>query len=137
MDHAQVLELLTDYWDRTLDPRTTSELEEHLAACGSCRREYAAFETALRAVGSLHRMTAPADFAERVQKTIRKRSRGRFFAGRGSLLQRIPYELFSLLLLAVLLALYLMVQFTPTRNLRDALPPPKAPPAAGAAGMSR
>jgi anti-sigma factor RsiW len=128
MDHSQVLELLTDYLDQTLDPVTHGQLEQHLATCLSCRREYIAFENALRAVGSLHRMTAPEDFVERVQKTIRKRSRGRFFAGRASLLNRVPYELFSLLLLAVLLALYLIVQLTPTRNLRDALPGPKTRP---------
>ena len=48
---------------------------------------------------------APHGFVQGVEKRIRKRSRGRFFQSLGAPrrgLQRIPYEMFSVVMLAIL-----------------------------------
>lgn len=109
VDHAQASELFSAYWDEELDPKSQSELEEHLKSCVVCRREYQVFERALSSVAGLHRMVAPADFQEGVRTKIRKRSRGRYFTPR-RLAERIPYEIFSLVMLGLILAIYVVLQ---------------------------
>jgi anti-sigma factor RsiW len=111
MDHVQASELFSAYWDRELSSAESAELEEHLGACVVCRREYQEFERAVGAVSSLERQLAPAHFVGGVVKRVRKRSRGRFFVGRRAL-ERIPYELFSVVMLGVLLAIYVVLQLS-------------------------
>ena len=113
MDHTQATELFSSYWDRELAPEESARLEEHLGSCVVCRREYQAFE---QTVGGLHALAhhtelAPAGFVEGVAKRVRKRSRGKFFANRRAL-DRVPYEMFSVVMLAVLLAIYLVLQLS-------------------------
>jgi anti-sigma factor RsiW len=108
VDHSQATELFSAYWDDELGADQLGALEEHLKTCVVCRREYQTFEQAVGAVGSLHRMVAPSDFSAGVRDKIRKRSRGRFFAPR-RLAERIPYELFSLVMLGLLLAIYVVL----------------------------
>ena len=107
MDHQKATELFSAYWDEELAAEEAGALEEHLRSCVVCRREYQAFEQTVGAVGSLHRMIAPPEFQEGVRSRIRKRSRGRFFTPR-RLAERIPYEIFSLLMLGLILAIYVM-----------------------------
>jgi anti-sigma factor RsiW len=107
MDHEQATALFSAYWDEELDAKEASALEEHLRTCVVCRREYQSFEQTVGAVGSLHKMVAPPEFGEEVKGRIRKRSRGRFFTPR-RLAERIPYELFSLLMLGLILAMYVL-----------------------------
>jgi anti-sigma factor RsiW len=111
IDHAQATELFSAYWDDELGPDELGALEEHLKSCVVCRREYQEFEKAVGALGSMHRMVAPTDFAEGVRTRIRKRSKGRFFSPR-RLAERIPYELFSLVMLGLILALYVLLQLS-------------------------
>src|SRR4051794_12443184 len=96
VDHAQATELFSSYWDEELGPEEAARLEEHLANCVVCRREYADFEKVVGAVEALPRMIAPMGFVPGVVKRVNQRSRGRYFS-RG-LLDRMPYELFSLLM---------------------------------------
>lgn len=117
VDHARATELFSAYWDRELPADDLGALEEHLKSCVVCRREYQTFEKALGAVGQLHKMTAPPDFAEGVRSRIRKRSRERFFTPR-RLAERIPYELFSLVMLGLLLAIYVVLQLSQPGHLR-------------------
>jgi anti-sigma factor RsiW len=117
VDHVQAEELFSSYWDEELDPETQRALEEHLETCVVCRREYQAFETTLRSVEGLHRMSAPAHLAEGVKDRIRKRSKGRFFAPR-KLAERVPYEIVSLLMLGLLLAVYVALQLAQPAQLR-------------------
>jgi hypothetical protein len=56
-------------------------------------------------------MVAPPDFAAGVHGRIRKRSKGRFFTPR-KMAERIPYEIFSLVMLGLLLAIYVVLQLT-------------------------
>ena len=101
VDHAQATELFSAYWERELGETEKGALEEHLRTCVVCRREFQSFEQTVNSVGSLHKMVAPPDFAEAVRTKIRKRSRGRFFSPR-KLAERIPYELFSLVMLGLI-----------------------------------
>ena len=117
VDHTQAEELFSAYWDDELAADQASQLEEHLKSCVVCRREYETFERALDAVGSLHRMVAPSHFAEAVRGRIRKRSGGRFFRPR-RLAERIPYELFSLVMLGLLLAIYVVLTLAEPSRLR-------------------
>jgi anti-sigma factor RsiW len=111
VDHAQATELFSAYWDEELGAEQAGALEEHLKSCLVCRREFQTFERALGAVSSLHRMVAPSDFADGVRRKIAKRSKGRFFTPR-RLAERIPYEVFSLLMLGLILAIYIVLQLT-------------------------
>ena len=117
VDHARATELFSAYWDRELPADDLGALEEHLKSCVVCRREYQTFEKALGAVGQLHKMTAPPDFSEGVRSRIRKRSHERFFTPR-RLAERIPYELFSLVMLGLLLAIYVVLQLSQPDHLR-------------------
>jgi anti-sigma factor RsiW len=110
VDHAEASELFSSYWDEELAPARAAALEEHLRTCVPCRLEYQAFERAVGAVGALPREIAPAGFVPGVVKRVHKRSRGRFFS-RG-LVDRLPYEVFSLVMLGLILAIYLVLQMS-------------------------
>ena len=109
VDHGQASELFSSYWDEELSPDEAARLEEHLTSCVVCRREYALLEKALGTAGAMPKEVAPPDFLAGVVRRVHQRSRGRFFASR-RLLDRTPYELFSLLMLALLLAIYVILQ---------------------------
>ena len=117
MDHARATELFSAYWDEDLAREEMDALEEHLKSCVVCRREYQTFEKTVGAVGQLHPLMAPPDFAEGVRARIRKRSRGRFFNPR-KMAERIPYELFSLVMLGLILAIYIVLQLSHPANLK-------------------
>ncbi len=117
VNHDQATELFSAYWDDELPSAEVRALEEHLQSCVVCRREYESFEKAVGALGSLHKMTAPPDFASGVNGRIRARSKGRFFAPR-RLAERIPYELFSLVMLGLLLAIYVVLQLAHPTQLK-------------------
>jgi anti-sigma factor RsiW len=116
VDHARATELFSAYWDRDLGQTEREALEEHLKSCVVCRREYQSFEQALGAVGQLHKLLAPPDFASAVQTRIRKRSHGRFFTPR-RMAERIPYEVFSLVMLGLILAIYIVLQLAQPTHL--------------------
>jgi anti-sigma factor RsiW len=117
VDHARATELFSAYWDEELAPTELSALEEHLKSCVVCRREYQTFEKAVGALGTLHKFTAPPDFAAGVHSRIRKRSKGRFFTPR-RMAERIPYEVFSLVMLGLILAIYIVLQLSQPGHLK-------------------
>jgi anti-sigma factor RsiW len=116
VDHIRATELFSAYWDDELPPAEVGALEEHLKSCVVCRKEYQSFEQMVGALGSLHKMVAPPDFAAGVHSRIRKRSKGRFTPRK--MAERIPYELFSLVMLGLLLAIYIVLQLTHPGNLK-------------------
>ncbi len=117
VDHAQATELFSAYWDDELGAAEAGALEEHLRSCVVCRREYQIFEQALGSLGNVHRMIAPSDFAAGVRQRINKRSKGRFFTPR-RMAQRIPYEMFSLVMLGLILAIYVVLQLAQPTGLK-------------------
>jgi anti-sigma factor RsiW len=117
VDHVRATELFSAYWDQDLAPADQSALEEHLKSCVVCRREYQTFQKAVGAIGSLQRMMAPPDFADGVRTRIRKRSAGRFFTPR-KMAERIPYEIFSLVMLGLILAIYVVLQLSHPAHLK-------------------
>ena len=58
----------------------------------------------------MHRMVAPSDFAVAVRKQINRRSKGRFFTPK-RLAQRVPFEVLSLVMLGLVVAIYILLQF--------------------------
>jgi anti-sigma factor RsiW len=117
LDHAQAQELFSAYWDDELPKEKAAALEEHLRTCESCKRELEAFEKSVSALGSVHKMAAPQAFREGVRDRIRRRSRGRFFGPR-RLSQRLPLEILSLVMLGLVLAIYLVLQFMSPSSLK-------------------
>lgn len=117
MDHAQAIELFSAYAESELPPEQAREVEQHLQSCIPCRREYGQFQRLMAGLHSLPRVTAPPEFVQGVVVRVRKRSGGRFFAPR-RLVDRIPYEMFSLLMLGLLLALYLVLQLSQPGHLQ-------------------
>jgi anti-sigma factor RsiW len=117
VDHAQATELFSAYFDQDLAPAERSALEEHLGSCVVCRRDYQAFTKAVGAVGLMQKAPAPPEFLDEVRARIRKRSRGRFFTPK-RLAERIPYEIFSLVMLGLILAIYLVLQLSQPGTLK-------------------
>jgi anti-sigma factor RsiW len=117
VDHAQATELFSAYWDEELAADQAGALEDHLRSCLVCRREYESFEQTVGSLGALHKMVAPPEFSDEVRSRIRKRSRGRFFSPR-RLAERIPWELFSLLMLGLILAIYVVLSLVQPSQLK-------------------
>ena len=79
MTHDEAQALFTARHDGELDAVAAADFEDHLSSCASCRAEWQEFERALGEVSGLRVLAPPADFVRRVEKTIDRRSRGRFF----------------------------------------------------------
>ena len=109
MDHAQIQERFSDYWDESLEAPARAEVDAHLSGCAECRAEYEAFEKAMTPLGKLHRMAAPEKLQEQVPEIINRRSRGRFFAPRKGL-ERLPVEWLSLGMLGLIALVYLLLK---------------------------
>ncbi len=106
MDHDQAKALLSDFLEDELDAVRTAALGEHLDGCEACRAELESLRETMRSLSGLHRIDAPDEFVSKVERTIRRRSRGRFF-GPESLLARLPFEWISFAIILALLAVYL------------------------------
>jgi hypothetical protein len=68
MNCREAQERLVDLFD--LDAPRAVDLERHLAACDRCAADYAALESAVRAVDSRPRIHASPDFKERVMRKL-------------------------------------------------------------------
>jgi anti-sigma factor RsiW len=124
LSHDQAQELFSDRYEGTLAPERDAELAAHLAGCEPCRTEQVAFEDAMKAVKSASvskRAPRPPDkeeFTERVERTLERRSDGRFFGPRG-FGGKVPLALISLLMLAITLAVYLIAKRSTTGSLKE------------------
>jgi len=120
LTHEQAQELFSDRYEGTLAPERDAELAAHLAGCEACRAEQTAFEDAMKAVktASVKRAPRPPDqkeFTARVERTLNKRSDGRFFGAKPA----IPLVVISLIMLAITLAVYLMAKRSTTGSLKE------------------
>lgn len=65
-------ELLSQQLDEPLSPQEKQELEEHLAACPSCRKDKEELEQMDQALRNLGEIQAPADFTQRVMAQVQQ-----------------------------------------------------------------
>lgn len=65
-------ELLSQQLDEPLSPQEKQELEEHLAACPSCRKDKDELEQLDQALRNLGEIQAPADFTQRVMAQVQQ-----------------------------------------------------------------
>lgn len=75
-DCAQAFARLEDYLDRELTPEEIRRIEEHLALCEVCAREFQ-FEAGILCAlkEKLRRIAAPPDLVERIRQTIQQSRR--------------------------------------------------------------
>jgi len=108
MDHQRAKELFSQYLEGDLPPEQQSEIEAHLDQCQTCKVEMEALEKTLSSLAGLAAVPPPKDFDRKVQQRIRRRSRGRFFAPE-NLLNRIPFEWISFIVIMLMLVMYFML----------------------------
>lgn len=120
MDHKAAKELFSQYLDEELPPNTQSALKEHLAKCTSCQEEFNSLKKTLNSLAGLSSLPTPKEFEKNVQRRIRHRSRGRFFASE-NILVRIPFEWISFVLILLMLVMYFMVVLIPQKEVKPIL----------------
>ena len=109
MDREQARELFSAYREGDLGAEEVNALEGLLDEDGECRQEYESFCRLLDSLSGLQKESPPADFADKVKSRIRRRSGGRIFGmARLEGVPRVPFELFSLVLILIILTVYML-----------------------------
>ena len=128
MDREQAQELFSAYREGELSAEQGAAFESLLAADEQVRADYTLFCRALESLELLRQEPAPEDFVEKVQGRMRRRSGGKLFAARrGAFWTRVPYEFFSLILILIILAVYMLT--LPVVRLSQESSQPSSPPA--------
>lgn len=109
MNCENVRELLNAYIDDLLDSKEKKAVEDHIASCPACRKEFDELTQAVGMVRGLDRVVPPPWFSEQVMKKIRKENQ----KDRGILRRlfyplhiKLPVEALATVVIAVL-AVYL------------------------------
>jgi len=124
-------ELFSDYLENELAADTRDRLETYLSQDAEARKELQDLRKTLESLGRLRgTVLAPAGFARKVERRIRRRSRGRFFGQ--AAMARLPFEWFSFLIILVLLTLYFLLM---VRGRRDPVLSPGQQPATGSSSQ--
>ncbi len=121
-EHTAFQADFSDHYEHGISEERRRALEAHLASCPECRAENDRFQETMGALGKLGKASAPEHFDEKVTSTINRRSAGRFF-GRRTFGDRFPFELFAVLGLALALAMVLLIRWSATGSIHDALKP--------------
>ena len=109
MERDQAREMFSAYREGELPSDQVRALEAFWEQDEECRDDYDRFCRTLDTLARLGGQKAPDNFVEKLQGRLRRRSGGKLFAaGRGNVFPRVPYELFSLVLILILLAVYLL-----------------------------
>jgi anti-sigma factor RsiW len=103
-----------------LSEQEREEFEVELERDVALRREFDQFADIMNGMQSLPFEFAPPDFVENVQRRIRKRSRGRFFAENFLYNTRMPYEAIAVVMIAVMAAAWMLMGVPKDRNLQTA-----------------
>lgn len=74
MDCTGIQELLSEYIDGTLDPKTTKTVEEHIATCEDCKETFASLSAMVQELNELEPVKPPADFLEKIHQRMEPRS---------------------------------------------------------------
>jgi anti-sigma factor RsiW len=75
LDCNELVELVTEYFDGTLDATTRARLEHHLAECPYCRTYLEQMRLTIAAAGSLEPEAVPADVLDRLTNAYREAHR--------------------------------------------------------------
>lgn len=118
MDRDAAKELFSDYLEGLLSAEQRDALESYLERDESARAELEALRRTLAKLSRLPAPPAPSGFGGKVERRIRLRSRGRFFAERVPF--RLPFEWFSFVIIMLLLTLYLLLVFEMRRAVPEA-----------------
>jgi hypothetical protein len=74
MNCEEVKELLSEYLDGVLDPKTKTLVDEHLSACKGCQEELASLKALAHELGSLESIAPPRDFLDQLHERMEQRS---------------------------------------------------------------
>lgn len=108
MDHDRAQSMFTGYHDGELAPADVTALEAHLADCHECALAWQGYKAAVEEVSGLLKVAPAPDFSKRVQQTIGRRSRGRFFSEQSDN-SGMGVALVSVILVLVFALLYIIV----------------------------
>lgn len=121
---SETEELFNAFFEGELDDDARAAFEARLESDDEFREDYDAF---FQFMGGLHELPfefAPDDFVENVQRRIRTRSRGRFFADQYLYKARVPYEVVCVVMIIVMTAAYFMMGAPPDAGMQDVNLPP-------------
>ncbi len=110
MNHDDVRSRFSELLDGALLEPEAKEVGRHMDECRECREAWDEFKGTFEIFRSVAKTEAPPYLVERIKKRIHRRSRGRFFASESvPLLFRVPYEVFSLIIILMALLLFLLM----------------------------
>jgi len=111
MDGDRVRDLFCEYMEGDLEPDVEDQVREYLEANPGIREEYEEFRDTFESMRHLGSVAPPRDLENKIKKRIRARSRGKFFAASSQphVFQRVPFELISLILILIAMALFYMM----------------------------
>ena len=115
---------LSEYLEKSLDPVTAKDAEDHLASCSRCRAETESLADCIRQVASLPQVDPPLGFAQRVMAQVRESET------KPSLWERllfplrikIPIHATAVVLISIL-AVYLLEKDSPRKQAQPAAEP--------------
>lgn len=109
MDREQAQELFSSYREGDLTPDQVEAFEHFLEEDDETRLDYELFCRTIESLSSLRSEPAPDDFMDKLKGRMKRRSGGKLFGSKiwGTGI-RMPYELFSLILILIILSLYLL-----------------------------
>ena len=111
MDHETIQDMFSEYMEGELSAERAREVEEHLESCEECRDMYELCKDSVDSLRSLSKIEPPGDLEQKIKKRIRARSRGKFFSATSHehVVHRVPFELISLILILIAMALFYMM----------------------------
>ena len=72
----EIVELVTEYLEGTMDASLRTDFDAHLAECGGCTHYLEQIEATIRIAGTIEPEALPADFRAGLVEAFRDLSRG-------------------------------------------------------------
>lgn len=109
MNHEEVKSRFSELFDGELPEGDARSIHGHLEECEECRSAWDEYRVTFENLRSVVKTEAPPYLAERIKRRIHRRSRGRFFSEPPSLMYRVPYEIFSLIIILIALIMFMLL----------------------------